>query len=148
MLFRLVNGAREIAGFVHRVGVGKQQPRAAGALGAGPAGVGLAGEAAAVAQIQGRRSENDDALAPGSGGAGNIGRGVAGVVVDDDQLPLRCERESRLRLREQRIETGGERCGLVARRHDDGKAELRRQRWGGFLEVGRRAPGIVHRFVL
>ncbi len=54
IFFRFVEGAGEVAGLVDGVGVGEEEPCAAGLLRGGPAGVVLAGEAAAVAEVERR----------------------------------------------------------------------------------------------
>ena len=53
----LAEGAREVVGLVDRVGVGEEEVLAAGGLCSGPAGVALACESSAVAQVQRRRVE-------------------------------------------------------------------------------------------
>ncbi len=94
VLFRLVESAGEVSGLVDGVGVGEEEPGAAGVLRSDPAGVGFAGEAAAVAEVERRRFEDDDAVAAGGGGFGDLAGAVGGVVVDDDQLPLLAEGEA------------------------------------------------------
>ena len=54
VLLGLVEGAGEVAGLVDGVGVGEEQPCAAGGLRAGPAGVGFAGKSAAVGEVERR----------------------------------------------------------------------------------------------
>jgi hypothetical protein len=93
-----VEGAGEVAGLVNRVGVGEEEPSAAGLLRGRPAGVGFAGEAAAAGEVERRGGEDDDAVAAGGGGLGDLAGAVDGVVVDDDQFPLGAEGESAARI--------------------------------------------------
>ena len=93
-----------------------------GLLRAEPAGGVLAGEAAAVREIERRSAEDGDA---GVGGdfVGQGERGVAGVVVDDEDLPLLAQREAGFGLGDEGGKAGRERAGLVAGRDDNGELE-------------------------
>ena len=124
VLLRLVEGAGEVAGLVDGVGVGEEEPGAARLLGAEPAGVGLAGKASAVREVEGWGFGYKDAIAAGGCGFGDLAGGVGGVVVDDDHFPLLAEREARLGLGEQRLQTGTHGCSLIAGGHDDGEPKL------------------------
>ncbi len=137
--------ARKAAGLVYGIGIGKQQEASAGSLRAGPAGVGLAGEASLFRGIERRGLERDHA-AELCGLCQEVSGAVGGAVVHQDQLPVLSEFEARLRLPEQRFEARRKRLGLIACRHDDGKL----QRWSilRFRFRRRFECDIVHDFVL
>ena len=73
VLLRLAESAGEIVHLVHGVRVGKEKLSASGGLCPGPAGVVLAGKAAATAQVE-RRSIEDDYAVVAGGGFGAISR--------------------------------------------------------------------------
>ena len=119
----LVHGAAQVAGLVEGVGVGEEQPAAAGVAGCGPDGVGFAGPARLEL---GGFQDGDTGKA-----AGDFGRAVRGVVVDHDQLPILAEVENLFGLADQGLEARGQTVGFVACRNDDGELdELLRVRAG------------------
>ena len=120
---RLMDGAAQIAGLVHGVGIGKQQPAPARMLRGCPDGVCLAGPAGF--QFLG--------LHHGYAGkaARDLGCLVGGVVVDDDEFPVAAELEDVFRLAGERLKAGRQGFLLVARGNDDGELDqLRRFRLG------------------
>jgi hypothetical protein len=143
VLLGFVDGAGEVAGLVDGVGVGEEEPGAAGMLRAGPAGVGLAGESATVGEVERGCVEHGHARTVGGGFAGKVAGPVDGVIVDDNDLPLPAQVEASLGLGEEGIEAGRERVRFVAGGDDDGEAEG----WGAIGGFGCMCL-FAHRFVL
>ena len=120
VLLCLVDGAAQVAWFVDGVGVGEQEPAAAGLAGCGPEGVVLSGPA----RFEFGGLEEGDA----GEGAGDLGGAVGRVIVDDDQFPFTAKLEDVFRLCDQRLEALSEAGLLVAGGNDDGKLD----EFGGF----------------
>ncbi len=116
MALGLDDGETEMAGLVDGVGVGKEQPFAAGGLRSGPDGVGLPRPAA----FESWGTQNGHIGKAGDDGVSL----VSGVVVDDDDFPIASKLPGALGLGDKRAQTVAEAVLFVAGGDDDGELEL------------------------
>ena len=148
IFLRLMQRPPQVARLMHRVRIGKQQPRPARPLRPRPARIRLSGKPAPIALVQLGSLDYHHSLAPSRGCPRNLPCPIRRIVIDDDQLPLHPQRKPHLRLRHQRPQALPQHRRLVARRHHHRQPQPRLRGRRNHPALPRPFARIAHRFVL